>query len=99
MPAPPLGSDPAIVRTMDGILSQNTSPPPGLLILACSVAARYDELSPQGLQVLPNNITKLFPLVLLACNAGAAICCAVAGDYRRSLYWAAFALCVAAITF
>jgi hypothetical protein len=48
---------------------------------------------------LPNYITKLFPLVLLACNAGAAICCAVAGDYRRSVYWAASALCVGAITF
>jgi hypothetical protein len=44
-------------------------------------------------------ILKFFPSVLLVCNAGAAICCAAAGDYRRSLYWAASALCVGAVTY
>ena len=44
-------------------------------------------------------VSKLFPLVLLLCNVGAAICSAASGDYRRSLYWAASALCVGAVTF
>jgi hypothetical protein len=44
-------------------------------------------------------LTKLFPLALMACNAGAAVCYAAAGDYRRSLYWVASAVCIAAITF
>ena len=44
-------------------------------------------------------MSKLFPSVLLVCNAAAAICCAWAGDYRRSIYWAASALCIGAITF
>jgi hypothetical protein len=48
---------------------------------------------------LPNFLTKFFPVLLLAGNTGAAICYAVAGDYRRSLYWAASALCIGAITF
>jgi hypothetical protein len=47
------------------------------------------------LKILP----RLFPCVLLVCNLGAAICCAVAGDFRRSLYWAASALCIGAIAF
>jgi hypothetical protein len=38
-------------------------------------------------------------MVLLACNIGAAICSAMAGDFRRSVYWAASALCIGAITF
>ena len=45
------------------------------------------------------NLAKLFPAVLLVCNIGAAICCAVAGDFRRSIYWAASAMCIGAITF
>jgi len=45
------------------------------------------------------NLAKLFPAVLLVCNIGAAICCAVAGDFRRSIYWAASATCIGAITF
>ena len=45
------------------------------------------------------SLTKLFPAALLVCNVGAAICCAMAGDYRRCLYWAASALCIGAITF
>jgi hypothetical protein len=45
------------------------------------------------------NYSKLFPVALLVCNIGAAVCCAVAGDYRRSVYWAASALCIGAITF
>ena len=48
---------------------------------------------------MSNYMTKLFPLVLLVCNAGASICCAVGGDYRRSIYWAASTLCIGAITF
>jgi hypothetical protein len=48
---------------------------------------------------LPNFFTKIFPFFLLAGNAGAAVCYAVAGDYRRSIYWAASALCIGAITF
>ena len=53
----------------------------------------------QGATVLPNNLTKLFPVILLACNIGAAICSAAAGDYRRSIYWASSSLCIGAITF
>ncbi len=45
------------------------------------------------------SITKFFPLALLACNAGAAVCYAAAGDYRRSVYWIASAVCIGAITF
>ncbi len=43
--------------------------------------------------------TKFFPVFLLICNVGSAACYAVAGDYRRAVYWAASALCIAAITF
>ena len=45
------------------------------------------------------SLSKLFPMVLLVCNAGSAVCYAVAGDYRRSLYWAASTICVGAVTF
>jgi hypothetical protein len=48
--------------------------------------------------VLPK-MTKLFPFLLLAGNAGAAISYAAAGDFRRCLYWAASSVCIAAITF
>ena len=48
---------------------------------------------------LAKYISKLFPCTLLVCNVGAAICSAAAGDYRRSVYWAASALCIGAITF
>jgi hypothetical protein len=51
--------------------------------------------SPHGLLTL----TKVFPVVLLLCNAGAAVCYAASGDFRRSLYWIASAVCIAAITF
>ncbi|HLK49474.1 MAG TPA: hypothetical protein VKT49_15135 [Bryobacteraceae bacterium] len=43
--------------------------------------------------------TKFFPLVLLVCNASSAVCYAVAGDFRRSLYWAASTICVGVVTF
>ncbi len=46
-----------------------------------------------------NHATRIFPVVLLVCNVGAAICYALAKDYRRSVYWAASALCIAAVTF
>lgn len=49
-------------------------------------------------QALPQ-ATKLFPIVLLVCNAGAAATYAAAGDYRRSLYWIASAVCIAVVTF
>ncbi len=45
------------------------------------------------------NPIKVFPLVLLVCNAGAAVCYAAAGDFRRALYWAASTVCIGAITF
>ncbi len=48
---------------------------------------------------LPQYLTKAFPVTLLVCNVGAAICYAVAGDYKRSVYWVASALCVGAVTF
>jgi hypothetical protein len=60
--------------------------------------ARYDGISRQVL-VLPNYLTKFFPIVLLVCNVGAAVCCAAAGDFKRSIYWAASALCICAISF
>ena len=44
-------------------------------------------------------VPKLFPSVLLVCNVGAAICSAAAGDYKRSIYWAASALGIGAIAF
>jgi len=43
--------------------------------------------------------TKFFPVVLLVCNLGSAACYALAGDFRRALYWTASALCIAAIAF
>jgi hypothetical protein len=64
--------------------------------------AQRDNLDIQILKefyFLPSFTSKLFPAVLLLCNIGAAICSAVAGDYRRSVYWAASALCIGAITF
>ena len=42
---------------------------------------------------------KLFPGVLLVCNVAASVCYGVVGDYRRSIYWAASALCIGAVTF
>jgi len=48
---------------------------------------------------LPKQVLKLFPYVLLVCNVGAAVCYAAAKDYRRSLYWAASALCIGAVAF
>jgi hypothetical protein len=46
-----------------------------------------------------SSLTKFFPLMLLVCNASSAVCYAFAGDYRRSLYWAASTICVGAVTF
>ena len=43
--------------------------------------------------------TRIFPMALLVCNTGAAISYALAGDFRRALYWAASSVCIAAITF
>ena len=48
---------------------------------------------------MPKQVLKLFPYVLLVCNVGAAVCYAAAKDYRRSLYWAASALCIGAVAF
>jgi hypothetical protein len=48
---------------------------------------------------LAKYISRLFPSTLLVCNVGAAIFSAASGDYRRSLYWAASALCIGAVSF
>ena len=55
-------------------------------------------LLPTGKQDLPK-MTKLFPSLMLLCNAGSAICYAAAGDFKRALYWGASTVCIAAITF
>ncbi len=47
----------------------------------------------------PVNLSRLFPVVLIVCNASASVCYAVAGDFRRCLYWAASTICVGAVTF
>lgn len=49
--------------------------------------------------MVPSSWTKFFPLMLLVCNASSAVCYAVAGDFRRSLYWAASTICVGVVTF
>ncbi len=41
----------------------------------------------------------VFPVLLLACNVGAAASYAATGDYRRAVYWAASSICIAAVTF
>jgi hypothetical protein len=33
--------------------------------------------------------TKLFPLMLLACNLGSAVVYATAGEWKRAVYWGA----------
>jgi len=43
--------------------------------------------------------TKLFPVMLLACNVGSAVIYATAGEWKRAVYWGASSLCIAAITF
>jgi hypothetical protein len=48
---------------------------------------------------LSKKVIKLFPILLLVCNLGAAVCYAAAKDYKRSVYWAASALCIGAVTF
>ena len=45
------------------------------------------------------NFSRFFPMMLLVGNASAAICYAVAGDFRRSLYWAASTVCIGTVTF
>ncbi len=48
----------------------------------------------------PNMSLKfVFPLVLLACNLGAAAAYALQGDWRRAVYWTASSVCIAAVTF
>jgi len=61
-------------------------------------AWRYDSCSSRNTTVV-KYLYRLFPCVLLSCNLGAAVCCAVNGDYRRSVYWAASALCIGAVAF
>jgi hypothetical protein len=39
----------------------------------------------------------IFPGVLVLCNAGSAIACFAAGDWKRGLYWAASSVCIASI--
>ncbi len=45
------------------------------------------------------NFSRFFPVMLIVCNASASVCYAVAGDFRRALYWAASTICVGAVTF
>ena len=48
-----------------------------------------------------SQIVKLlvFPVGLLICNLGSAVAYALAGDWKRAVYWAASAVCIAAVTF
>ena len=43
--------------------------------------------------------TKIFPLLLMTCDIGAAIMCAVHGDYKRAVYWIAAAVLSFCVTF
>jgi hypothetical protein len=43
--------------------------------------------------------SKLFPTMLLLCNLGSSVASAIAGDWRRAVYWAASSVCIAAVTF
>jgi uncharacterized protein (UPF0333 family) len=41
----------------------------------------------------------VFPVILLACNLGAAGAYAIQGDWRRAVYWTASSVCIGAVTF
>ena len=41
--------------------------------------------------------TRLFPVVLLLCNVGAAVLAFSHGDRQRGLYWLASAVCIACV--
>ncbi len=41
----------------------------------------------------------VFPLLLLALNAGAAVVSFSSGDWKRGVYWLASAVCIGIVTF
>jgi hypothetical protein len=62
-------------------------------------AARKSDSIPQIILRKKATMTKVFPAVLLVCNIGAAASYAMAGDWKRALYWFASSACVAAVTY
>jgi hypothetical protein len=45
------------------------------------------------------SFSRVFPIVLIVCNASACAGYMAAGDFRRAIYWAASTICVGAVTF
>lgn len=43
-------------------------------------------------------LKRIFPAALLFCNLGSSVACAVNGDWRRAVYWAASSVCIAAVS-
>jgi hypothetical protein len=43
-------------------------------------------------------LKRIFPAALLFCNLGSSVACAVSGDWRRAVYWAASSVCIAAVS-
>jgi hypothetical protein len=41
----------------------------------------------------------IFPALLFLGNVGSSAACIIAGDWKRGLYWAASAMCIACVTF
>lgn len=41
----------------------------------------------------------IFPSILIVCNIGAGLVCAVNGDFKKAIYWVAAAVLNAAVTF
>ena len=68
----------------------------GIALIGVAAGQRPDF---QKTSVSTINYTILFPLLLLLGNICAAVCYALSGDWKRALYWAASAVCIAAITF
>lgn len=44
-------------------------------------------------------MTKLFPSILIGMDIGAAIIYAIAGDWKKAIYWVAAATLTATVTF
>ena len=65
------------------------------------MGTEYARLTSAPLKQMPILMlkTKVFPVILLACNVGSAVICATAGEWKRAVYWGASSLCIAAITF
>ncbi len=55
-------------------------------------------LTPVRQKLSQMQLSRLFPLLLIACNAGAALAYLWAGDWKRAIYWAASSVCVLAVT-